>query len=269
MGNRAGFLLIVCCILAFTMSGLCADDPTPEQLVALHLKSIGDPAVLSQIKSVAFTGTSDVEFIKGWFGTSKGTVILVSEGPKMALVTGFPSTNYRGEYFACDGKAVTVQNYAPGLKSPLAGFLYAYDKIMKNGLLGGVYSNAWPLFSIGGNGAKMKVRKTRVEGAELYEIEYRPKNYHSDMKICLYFDPETSRHVRTDYYLSDYQGYNKRATLTEKFENFMKVGSLTLPHSYTIWLDGWAGNMQRWKIEALEWMFNRPDIDPKIFQANN
>jgi hypothetical protein len=187
----------------------------------------------------------------------------------MAMVMDFSNMNYRGEYFAYDGKSVTVRNIAPGQRSSFAGFIFSHGEIMKNGLFGGVYSNAWPLFNIGGNGARMKVRKTRVEKTELYELEYRPKDYYADMKICLYFDPETWRHVRTDYYLSAGAGFNSHATLTEKFENFRKIGNLTLPHNYTILLDGWAGSTQRWKIEVSDWMFNRPDIDPRIFQADN
>jgi len=296
MGKRTCFLLIVCCIFAVQMPGLCADNPSLEQLAARHLESIGGADALSQIKSVAFTGTSDAEFIQGWFGTSQGTSILVSEGSKMALIMEFSAVDYRREYFACDGKAVTVGDVRFGVRAPLADFLYRYDKIIKNGLLGGVYSRAWPLFNVGRNRAKMKVRKTRVEDAELYELEYRPKDYHNDMKICLYFDPETWRHVRTDYYLSNYQGYDKRATLTEKFENFRKIGNLTLPHSYTLYLEriasannylSWnysAGRpisdsdystwsyrnfIGKWKIEVSEWMFNRPDIDPKIFKVDD
>ena len=266
MRKKYGFLLITCCILTVQIPGLCADNPSPEQLIALHLKSIGEPAELSQIKSIAFAGISEVKFIIGSFGVSKGTAVLVSEGPKMALVMEFPIRNYSKEYFAYDGKAVTVGNIAPGIKSPLASFLHFYNKIMKNGVLGGVYSNAWPLLNIG-NKANMKVRKTRVEKTELYELEYRLEDYQSVIRIRLYFDPETWRHVLTNYYLGSPTGFNPNPTLTEKFEDFRKVGNLTLPHSYTLHMEEWQGHIARWKIEVSDWIFNKPDIDPRIFRA--
>jgi hypothetical protein len=244
-------------------------NPSLEQLVARHLESIGEPGALSQIESMAFTGTAEVRFIQGWFGGSDGAVILVSQGPKMAMVMDFPNQNYRGEYFSYDGKTVTVRNLMPGVNSPIAAFIHLYDRIMKNGLLGGVYSNAWPLLNIDRNGADMRVRKTRMEGTELYEIEYRPKDNHRNMRIRLYFDPETYRHVRTHYYLSNASGFSTRPTLTEIFEDFKKVENLILPHSYTLHLEDWQGHIARWKIEASEWIFNRPDIDLRIFQAEN
>jgi hypothetical protein len=184
----------------------------------------------------------------------------------MAMNMEFPSTSYRGEYLAYDGNAVTVRNIAPGVNSPLANFIYRYDRIMKNGLLGGVYSNAWPLLNNGFNKANMRVRKTRVERTELYELEYHLTDRHDAMRIRLYFDPETWRHVRTHYYLSNIQGFNPHPTLTEKFDNFKEIGELTLPHSYAIHLEH-GDNIAIWKIEVSEWTFNALDIDQRIFQA--
>ena len=200
-----------------------ADNPSPKQLAARHLESIGEPAALSQIESITFGGTSEFQFIQGWLGGDGGTAMLVSQGAKMAIIMEFPSANYSGEYLAYDGNAVTVGHAAPDLKSPIAEFLTFYDKIMKNGLLGGVYSNAWPLLNIDGNAENMRVRKTIVNETELYELEYLPEDNHSDMKICLYFDPETWRHVRTDYYLSTYRGFNATPTLTEIFDDFRRL----------------------------------------------
>ena len=294
MKNKTNLLLIMCCILAAQISGLCADDLSPEQLVAEHLKSVGGAAVLSQIKSITLVGTSDVNFILGMSGQMSGTAMLVSQGPKIGIALKFQDINYPGEYFAYDGKAVTVGNIKPGLKSPIADFLYRYNKILKNGMLGGVFSNGWPLLDIKGNKPNMKVRKTKVEGTELYEIEYRPKDNHGDMKIRLYFDPETYRHVRTEYRattkddvttgtrtpfegggvrdmaIADVRG-ESYYTLTEKFGDFKKVGSLTLPHSYALdyMIDGTnqSGFIAKWNMNVLEAGFNTPNIDNDLFKA--
>ncbi|MDR0310922.1 MAG: hypothetical protein LBJ21_04995 [Acidobacteriota bacterium] len=294
--RKTGFLAIICCILAVQIPGLCAGNPSPDQLIAEHLKSIGNPDALPQIKSIVFTGNATVNFLLGMTGyqNQRGVSMLISEGPKMGIRMSFPDkNNYPGEHFAYDGKDVTVANFAIGRKSPIAEFIHRYNKIMKNGLLGGVFSNAWPLLDIKSNKANMKVRKTKMDGTELYELEYRPRDYHGDMKISLYFDTETYRHIYTEYKVQTRDdvsmGLNPRPgtdmgisltasetyyTLIEKFDNFGKVGDLTLPHSYmlnysithlgSMAMGGFAAN---WTIEAREWGFNTPEINQNFFNT--
>jgi len=296
MKNKTVFLLVVSFTLIIQATGVWAKDPSPEELIAEHLKSIGEQAALEQVKSIALAGTSEVNFILGMGGQMTGTSVIISEGPKTGIVMKFLDINYPGEYFAHDGKSVTVGQIKPGLKSPIADFVYRYNKIMKNGMLGGVLSNAWPLLDIKGNKPRsMKVRKTKVDGVELYELEYRPRDDHGDMKIRLYFDPETYQHVRSEFKVSTkddvtggvgaspFEGGGVRDmaiadvrgesfyTLTETFGDFKKVGALTFPHSYSLdyMIDGnnQSGFIAKWKINALEIGFNMQDIDPKFFRA--
>jgi len=292
MKKKTSLLLSVLCIIAVHLHGAPADNPSPEQLISAHLKAFGVPDASSQIKSISFVGTTDAEFIQGMHGKMNGTVVSVSQGAKMGMVMKFQDQNYPGEYFAYDGKSVTVGNIQPGLKSPIADFLYRYNKVMKNGMLGGVFSNAWPLLNIKrSKPSYMNVRKTKVEGTELYELEYNPKDRHGDMRIRLFFDPETYRHVRTEYKVRTDNdvttGFNEDPetplaisrqvkgesyyTLTEKFDDFKKVGSLTMPHSYTLdyMIDGpaQAGFIAKWKMNVLEIGFNTPDINPNVFKA--
>jgi len=296
MKKKTNFLLIICCILVIQVTGLWAQDPSPEQLVAEYLKSIGEPATLSKVKSISFVGNAEANFILGMSGQLYGTAMLISEGPRTSIVMKFPDINYPGEYFAYDGKAVTVGHIKPGLKSPIADFVFRYNKIMKNGILGGVFSKAWPLFDIKGSRPRsMRVRQVRVDGAELYELEYRPRDDHGDMKIRMFFDPETYRHVRTEYKVSTQDdvttGFNSPFeggqvkdmaigtvrgesfyTLVEKFEDFKQVGTLMLPHTYTFdyMIDGvnQSGFIAKWKIEILEIGFDTPNVDPKLFRAD-
>jgi hypothetical protein len=66
MKGKTRFLLIICCILTVQIPGLYAQkNPSPEQLIESHLKSISDPAALSQIKSIYFTGNAAVNFLLG------------------------------------------------------------------------------------------------------------------------------------------------------------------------------------------------------------
>ena len=295
MKKKTGRLLMVFCIVAVLGPLLCAKDPSPEQLIDEHLKSVGGIEALSQIKSVSFVGTAEVNFILGMSGQLSGTTMLMSQGPQMAITMKFQDINYPEEYFAYDGKTVSVANMKPGLRSPIADFIFRYNKIMKNGMLGGVFSNAWPLLNVKGNKPNMKLRKTKIDGTELYEIEYRPKDNHGDMKIRLFFDPETYQHVRTEYKarttddvttgfstpfedggvrdmaIADVRG-ESYYTLIEIFEDFKKIGAFTMPHRYTLdyMIDGTnqSGFIAKWKIDVQEMGFNVPNIDPNFFKAS-
>jgi len=274
MKKKIDFLLITCCFLAIQITGLWAKDPSPEQLVAEHLKSVGESSALSQVRSISFIGTSEVNFILPIVGQLSGPARLVSEGPQIGIIMEFGAYNYRAEHFAYDGKSVTVGNIQPGLKSPLGEFIFTYKKIIKNGMLGGVLSRAWPLFDLKNNKPRsMKVRTTKVDGIEMYELEYRPREDHGDMKIRMYFDPKTYRHMRTEYKTSNnnVDGSFYYNILIEKFDDFRQVGLLTLPRSYTLsyTVEGtqrgaFIGN---WKIEAKGIVLDASDIDTKDFRA--
>ena len=290
--------MIVCCVLTVQVSELYAQkNPSAEQLIAEHLKSIGDPAALSQIKPIVSTGNAAVTFLLGMTGyqNQRGTFTLVSQGPQMGIIMRFPDiNNYPGEHFAYDGKDVTVANFALGRKSPIAEFIHRYNKIMKNGMLGGVLSNTWPLLDVKSNKPRtMKVSKTKMGDVELYALEYRPRDDHGDMKIRMYFDMKTYRHVCTEYTVRTQNdvsmGLNPPVgtdmgiglmasetvyTLVENFYDFKEVGALTLPHGYTLdysishhggtAMGGFAAN---WTMEALQWGFDAPNIDQKFFNT--
>ena len=59
------------------------EDLTAEKLVAAHVKSLGNPALLAKVQSRMFLGNTDVEFILGNTGTLKGNSMFVSQGPKI------------------------------------------------------------------------------------------------------------------------------------------------------------------------------------------
>ena len=72
---------------------------------------------------------------------------------------------------------------------------------MKEGLLGGIFSTGWPLLNLKDKPATLAYREATIDGRRLHEIDYHPKQGFGDMKIKLYFDMETYRHVRTEYRL--------------------------------------------------------------------
>jgi hypothetical protein len=263
-------------------------DLTPEQLIATHLKAIGNPKVLAGIKSRSFKGTCSVHFIQGMNGSMQGQSVFVSAGPKLAIMETFGDKDYPGEYFAYDGNEVTVKNISPGQKSPIAEFLFRYNGLMKEGLIGGVLSSSWPLLNIKEKQVQMKYREATVEGHKLHMLEYRPKNSLGDVKIKLYFDNNTYRHVRTEYTIRHHedstavsegryttQGFvmgnvaESIYQLVEEFDDFKQIGGVTLPHaykmSYSVEGSGRAF-IGEWKINAVKWGFNGA-FDEKIFQA--
>jgi hypothetical protein len=299
------FAVVLCLSLSvsWTGYGVAKDQVSPEQVAAAHLKSIGSPEALAAVKTLTFVGTTSVEFIQGMSGSMSGQSFCVSDGKKLGIRLQYGDVNYPGEYFAYNGKDVSVGYISPGQRSPLADFLFRHNGIMKEGLLGGVFSTGWPLLNLQEKQVDLAYRETTIDGRRLHEIEYRPKQSLRDMKIKLYFDLETYRHVRTEYRLrvrddmsaapgglatrtgkfqapgqdSPASGFDTLQqglpdsiyVLTEKFDDFKKVGAMTLPHSYTMdySVEGQGQTfIARWTMKAVQWAFNRT-IDERIFVA--
>ena len=270
-----------------------AQDLTADKVVAEHLKSIGSPAVLSGIKSRVFVGITSANFIQGGNGSMNGTSMFVSEGKKLAIVLKYGDVNYPGEYFAFDGKDVSVGEISPGHRSPLADFIFRYNGLVKEGRMGGALTGSWPLLNLRERQADLKYRNATVDGRRMYEIEYRPKQGLKDVKINLFFDPDTFHHVRTEYRVriqddmsaTDMPASGQPGTggkfvlhdgvhdsiyeLVEKFDDFKKVGEMVLPQSYTIEysVEG-QGNtfIAKWNLKAAQWDFDKT-YDDRIFKA--
>jgi hypothetical protein len=273
-------MVILCLCFTFIRSGktFAGDDKlTPEQVVSEHIKSIGNPEVLADLKSRAFTGNATIEFITGNIGLISGQFEFVSEKQKQGIFYRYDALEYPGEHFAFDGKDVTVSYIGPGRRSPLGDFLNRYDGIIKEGLMGGVLSVNWPLLNIDQNSAKMKYKKKKIDGRELHELEYRPKKGMGDVKVKLYFDLKTFRHVKTEYkvsitnsnaitpiidgVLTDSLDTDANYVLTEEYGDFLEVDGMTLPSSYSIHYsrEGRGGAfMARWTMDALRWAHNSP-----------
>lgn len=268
------------------------EDLTAEKLITAHLKSLGNPAYLKKVRSRMFLGNTNVDFILGNTGNLKGNSMFITQGTKLGIVLRYLDTNYPGEYFAFDGKDVTVATISPGRKSPIGDFLFRFDKVIKGGFLGGTLTSSWPLLDNKDIDADLKCREVKKEGRRLYELEYHPRKGFGDMKICMYFDPKTFQHVRTEYSVQNRNDssvdhnfmeaetanfgaigqarFDSYYTLVEKFEDYRKVGGMTLPYRYILDYSqsGGAGSfIARWTVNVGKWVFNAPNIDPKVFQA--
>jgi hypothetical protein len=265
--------------------GLADDQVVAERIVGMHLRSLGDSEALAALKTLAFVGTTSVEFVQGMHGNMSGQSMCVADEKKLAIVLKYADLAYPGEYFAYNGKEVSVGHISPGQRSPLADFLFRYKDIMKEGLFGGVFSGGWPLLHLKEKQVDLTYREATINNERFHEIEYRPKKSLRDVKIKMYFSPENNRHVRTEYRVRvrDDLSTLPSATfdtlkqgvpdsiyvLTERFDNFKPAGALTLPHRYTIdySLEGQGRTfIAKWIIDAVQWAFNKT-YDERIFAA--
>ncbi|MEJ2245311.1 MAG: hypothetical protein P8Y80_04350 [Acidobacteriota bacterium] len=189
--------------VALCESSLAKDkELTPEEVVAANLESIGAPELLIKIKNRGMSGKTSVEFIQGGVGTLEGQCMVVSSGRNLSIVLNYGALDYPGEYFAYDGTDVEVATINPGQRSPLGDFIFRYKGLMKEGLLGGVWSLGWPLLDIEKRNPSLKYIGTKkIEGRELHGIEYTPEGGLNNIKVKLFFEPDTFRHVRTEYTL--------------------------------------------------------------------
>ena len=258
-------------------SSLFAEEKIkPEQLLEEHLKALGSPEILQQIKTRLIIGVATMKYITGGSGQLAGKANWASEKRKMGFVIQFGARDYPGEHFAYDSKDVMV-NYIQtnGQRSEIGNFLLNYDGIMKNGLLGGVLTVDWPLLNIQESKLEMKIKKKKVDDRELYEVEYLPNKSMEDVKVKMYFDPKTHYHVMTEYRLYRYSfiAYPSRLgenienhILIEKFEDFKSVDGVNLPHKYSLNYQLRGAMQVLYTFDAEKIVHNRP-IDPQFYVA--
>ena len=188
----------------------------------------------------------------------------------------FDDSGYRGEHFAFDGHDETFSNYSQIFSGVYYRQCYG---LLEEGLMGGTLSAAWPLLDVQERRPKLKYSKRIIEGRQLHELTYVPKsksrNGTFQLRIKLYFDLETFRHVMTEYHLvrtesNAYASSNIILLLQEKFEDFSEVDGLMLPHRYTIYYSATSASgaalIGRWTLRAEHWLHNAP-IDPSLFKA--
>ncbi len=236
-----------------------------ELLIAKHLASIGTPEALAATRSRSMEGKAQVIFRIGGTGLLNGKGRVVSDGHKYLIGMEFGVVTYPGDIMAFDGENPTVNLIKPGRRSNLGDFVYQHDVLLKEGLLGGAMTTAWPLLDLASRQPKLSYAGLKkFEGQSLHEVKYRAKKGGGDLQISLYFDPGTFRHMATRYRLVvppamasnpiDSAGQRETVyTLDEQFGNFGTVDSLTLPHFYklTMTMEGQNGSyLTEWNLQA-------------------
>jgi len=282
-------------------------DVELEDVIQGHIKSLGSLETVEGIKIRGVAGIALVDFIQGGTGKMQGQAMFLSEKERLGIIMKFDAIEYPGEHFAFDGKKVMANQISPGQRSPLADFVYRYDALVKEGVMGGALSLNWPLLNANKAESKLKYKGTKkIEGTELHEIEYRfSERKFNDLKARFYFEPETFRHVRTEYRIrisgemalqanasvresgmpstGDLSsGGSVRAgsiqdvvpdshyALIEKFGDFKEADGLTLPHQYDLEysLEGQGSSfLANWTILAGQFMHSG-QVDESFYTAD-
>lgn len=299
---------IVSCI-CLQIDRLSAEEGvlTPEQLLARHVQSIGKPQALAAVKSRGLSGKAAVQFVQGATGRlTDGQFICVSEGRNIGMTMKFSDVNYPGEYFAYNGQEATVGHIKPGQKSPIAEFIFRHSGIMKEGLFGGVISVAWPFLKYQEGQYDLSYAQENVNGRPYHVLNCVSRKNLGDVKVKLYFDMDSYRHVRTDYRVSHSEDLTAmkgdivpgsssveqgtptkgpldlkpKATiqtsqpksiylLRETFDGFAEVGGLVLPQIYNIEysVEGSGQSfIANWVLRTEHWM-NNGKVDQSFFTA--
>ena len=268
--KKLSFLALILALLAVSAFAQ-KEKITAEQVIQQHLASIGTPEARAAAKSRVMVGQGNVSSKQGYAGSLTGPAEIASDGDKFLLAIVFNSNEYPYEKVAFDGKDLTVGRDR-GRMTRLGEFVKAQSGLLKDGLMGGVLSSAWPLLSSDPKAYKAEFAGTEeVDGQTLYKLKISTS--HSALKASLYFDAATGRHVMSEYLytiqphlISSDSTVNPSAkashySLVERFSDFKKVGDLTLPLRYTIDVSqqtAEGGETLRWVIAIKQVYYNEP-----------
>lgn len=254
-----------------------------EEIVARHVQSIGAAEDRATIRTRVITGTSLFTARSPGKGRNSGLSLLFSQGSKSVVAMLFSNPNYPHDKFGYDGSRVVISYQTPGVRSALGEFMLARTEIIKEGLLGGTLSTAWPLLYLAETRVRLEYAgKKKLDQGSTHVLRYLPRKG-SEVEIRLFFDTETFRHVRTEYEqtLTSQMGAGpdaskenqtrRRFKLTEYFSDFREAGKLTLPHTYKLELmmERNAGTtyLAEWEMVFSKFSWNQP-LEAEWFDVN-
>lgn len=266
------------------------NKPTPMEVVTKHLESIGPAEPRAGGQGRRIKGTCLLTVRQGGSGQVSGQAQMASQGNQtlieMTFDAGNPST-----WLKSDGQKSTVSQFRPGSRTALENFFALHEVIIKEGLLGGILSESWPLLNLQTKTPKLEYGGIKkIGGKQLHALKYMPRKG-SDLKITLFFDMDTYQHVRTEYertiYASEQRriagggaglppATNQQATSTrinayEVFSDFKPEGGLNLPHTYKFELSIQSEirpALVDWVFNLTEFTFNAP-LDVKAGEGSN
>lgn len=270
--KRLGPLGLAALLAGGTWSLQAKDKMTPEELVARHLESIGTAEARAGFSNLTAAGQASAIPRVGGSGRIDGQGRITSAPDRCLIYMRFDNPNYIQEALLFNGDSVEVAFMKPGQRSPLGELLYTQDLLLKEGLFGGTLTRHWPLLDLEGNNPNLKYRGLRkIDKEKYHELEYRARKGKTDMRIRLYFEQETFRHVQSDYRMTiaaamgarpedSSQQSETRYHLIEEFSDFRPENGLTLPHQYRIRYDVSGNSTLRidWEMILEQFQFNQP-----------
>ena len=184
-------------LLPFAVGDATARKLKKEELIALHLKSIGENA-LPKNRVAQGTGTMDIRV--GGQGNLNGRAMLLSEGDKLRTALIFNHVQYPKETLIRNGDQLDIAYITTGVRSQLGTVIWEnFPRLVQEGLYAGVLSTDWALLKLKDKRARIRYRGLKTfEGRKLHEVDYKPRKK-VRYRVRLYFEPETYRHVASKY----------------------------------------------------------------------
>ena len=263
-------------------AGLQGEKVTLDQLVARHLESIGQPQARAAAKTRSVSGPIKMTSRIGRVGLLDGKGVIASAGSKLRYSMGFNAPDYPTEQMAFDGQKITTSFLPKGARSQLSQFLDQQSIPLREGLLCGALSSSWAFLRLDQLQPQLQYKGlNRVNGRQLHEIAYKAKKGSSDLKVTVYFEPDTFRHVLTTYKFqigarlgvgpndSNRIG-DSYYTLNEEYGDFRVVEGLTLPYKYKLQLSVETSNgtgLMDWVL-SVEKVSSNDTFDEKLFRID-
>ncbi|HLG14298.1 MAG TPA: hypothetical protein VJH03_07325 [Blastocatellia bacterium] len=259
-----------------------ADDKklSADELVTRHLAEIGSPEARAAIKTRTINGAVRVINRIGRASNIVGNATIVSMASRFRYTMLFPVVEYPSEQMAFDGERPAISYLPNGNPTNLGQFLKQQNLPLKEGLLCGVLSTAWPLMRVAEEQPKLEYKGLKkVDARELHELSYRPRKGYTDLKVMLYFDPATFRHVRSTYRfeiparLGVGPNDSNRLTesyylLSEDFDDFRQIDGVTLPTTYKLQLNlstPSGSQLTDWTLQVTSVSHNQA-MDERVFK---
>jgi hypothetical protein len=279
MIRKKALFWLAALLVTFSFPADAADSAKSEEIIGRHLDAIATPAVRTSIKSRVVEGATIYKILAGGTGSAEGKAVLASEGDKTRYLLKVSANTYHGEQIIYDGKRSDVAaTYSDKTRSELANFLRAQDAPIREGLLGGVLTTAWPPLQPDSAKRLTYDGLKKVDGTDLLAFRYHTRKG-TDLEIFVFFDPATFRHVRTSYRagqsapvgFNDVESAHRTPTrylLTEEFSQFQSIDGVTFPAHYVLRFRSEVDAL----IKEVEWdvsvgkILNNISMDPRNFE---
>jgi hypothetical protein len=284
-------LAILACTVFCTVHAKPDTKLTPAEVIAKHLESIGSAEARARVRGTQIKGNASVAVRQCGEGQVEGQVLIGSSGKMNLIDMNFDTPAYPYEQLRFDGKNLHVSQFRPGSRTCLGQFFLSHEDVFKEGLVGGTLTEAWPLLNVEERNPKLEYSGLKKVGdKQLHAIKYTPRKG-SDVKIILFFEPETFRHVRTEYNRVVYASEQRkiggapgrlppasiqsaapaRVEAYEVFSDFKEEAGLNLPHNYKFHLQIQSElhpAVIDWNFDLSSFTFNAP-LDPSAFTIGN